>query len=259
MRFVNPQFLWALLLVILPILIHLFNFRKHKQLYFSSLQFVKAVDTSDRKRRNLLHILILLSRVFAIIFIVFAFAQPYFLKNEQDLSNESVYVIYVDNSASMTLNGVSSNLLNETRENTRKLVQQLPADAKILLNSNHLSAEEGQVSSREEILSRLDFLNITSVQHKKEEIIQWQKMQVKLEHPSARIHHYIISDFQKFDSDFTELPSDSVHLYHPIVMVPQSTKNITIDTVYFDSPIHQTGATTNLNYGVRNYSNEALK
>ncbi len=259
MRFVYPQFLWALLLVILPILIHLFNFRKHKQLYFSSLQFVKAVETSDRKRKNILHLLILLSRILAIVFIVLAFAQPYFSKNANTNSSEAVYAIYIDNSASMSLSGVSGNLMSEARENARKLIQQLPADGKFLVHSNLLSAEEGRLSSREEVLSRIDFIELSNIQQSKGNIIDWQKMQIKLEKPNALIHHYLLSDFQKHDSDLSTINPDSIHYYHPIVHKPQSKKNLTLDTLYFESPIHQTGVTTHLIYGVRNYSDEPAK
>lgn len=259
MRFVHPQFLWALLLVILPILIHLFNFRKHKQLYFSSLQFVKAVETSDRKRRNLLHLLILLARIFAIIFLVLAFAQPYFPANPSSDTNEKIYAIYVDNSSSMTMNGVSSNLLNEARENARKLIHQLPADAKILLHSNQFSTLEGQPASKAEVLARLDYIQVSPITRSKTDVIQWQKAQVQLEFQSARIHHYLFSDFQKFDSSLENLTADSIHYYHPIVHIPQSKINLTIDTVYFESPIHQTGVTSNLIFGVRNFSDKAVK
>lgn len=259
MHFVHPQLLWALLLVIIPILIHLFNFRKHKQVYFSSLQFVKAVETSDRKRKNLLHLLLLITRILIIVFIVLAFAQPFFSQKESSTNNEIVYAIYIDNSESMSLNGVSSNLLNEAKENARKVIQQLPVNAKILLNTNLFNAEEGHISNKQELLSRLDYITFSPVSKTKEEIINWQKFQVNLEHPNAKIQHFLLSDFQKKDSRFDQISSDSINSYHPIIFIAQEKRNITIDTVYFESPIHQTGTTANLIFGVRNYSNEAVK
>ncbi len=259
MHFVFPQFLWALLLVIIPILIHLFNFRKHKQVYFSSLQFVKSIETSDRKRRNVLHLLLLSCRILALVFIVLAFAQPYFPKDNSTQNGEKIYAIYVDNSYSMSLNGISGHLLNEAKENARQLILQLPADAKIILSSNRFSGEEGNVSNKQEALSRLDYLTFTPLSKTKEEIITWQKLQAFISHPNAQLHHYLLSDFQKKDSRLEKISSDSVHYYYPLLFVAQEKKNLTVDTVYFESPIHQQGVTTTLVFGVRNYSNSAVK
>ena len=43
MKFLYPEFLWALTVLAIPILIHLFNFKRYKTLYFSSLNFIKHV------------------------------------------------------------------------------------------------------------------------------------------------------------------------------------------------------------------------
>ena len=99
MRYQNPQILYFLFAVAIPILIHLFNFRKHKTIYFSSIRFLKEIKEENNKKYNLKKFLILLIRILAIAFLVFAFSKPYIqIKNQQKTEN---IFIYIDNSLSM--------------------------------------------------------------------------------------------------------------------------------------------------------------
>ena len=79
MKFLYPQFLYALALIAIPIIIHLFNFRKFKTIYFSNVQFLKSVNEKTKSKSQLKHILILSSRVLTIAALVMAFSQPYLL------------------------------------------------------------------------------------------------------------------------------------------------------------------------------------
>ena len=53
MIYQNPQILYALLALAIPIVIHLFNFRKHEKIYFSSIRFLEEIKTKNKKKRNL--------------------------------------------------------------------------------------------------------------------------------------------------------------------------------------------------------------
>ena len=43
MRYQNPEILYALLAIAVPIIIHLLNLRKHTNVYFSSIRFLKEI------------------------------------------------------------------------------------------------------------------------------------------------------------------------------------------------------------------------
>ena len=77
MKFVYPEFLWSLFALAIPIIIHLFNFRRYKTLYFSSLKFIKQVDQQTKSTKKLKHLLLLFLRLFALACLIFAFAQPF--------------------------------------------------------------------------------------------------------------------------------------------------------------------------------------
>ena len=84
MIYQNPQILYALFALAIPIIIHLFNFRKHEKIYFSSIRFLEEIKTKNRKKKNLKNILILLSRILALLFLILAFAKPYIPHNNEN-------------------------------------------------------------------------------------------------------------------------------------------------------------------------------
>ena len=49
MQFVNPQILWALLALALPIIIHLFSIRRFKKVYFTNVKFLKEIKEEKGK------------------------------------------------------------------------------------------------------------------------------------------------------------------------------------------------------------------
>jgi len=104
MQFKNPEILYALLLLIIPIIIHLFQLRRFKKVAFTNVQFLKRVTLKTRKSSQLKKWLTLLTRLLLFGCIILAFAQPY-LSNTDSFSTENETVIYLDNSFSMQAKG----------------------------------------------------------------------------------------------------------------------------------------------------------
>src|SRR5688572_6631297 len=101
MSFLYPSFLWALAALSIPILIHLFNFRKTTQVYFSNNRFLKEVKDATTAKRRLKHYLILLSRLLFLFFLIITFCQPIIPATEQ-LGQGKNIILYLDNSQSMS-------------------------------------------------------------------------------------------------------------------------------------------------------------
>src|SRR6478609_8586650 len=106
MQFLYPGFLFALLTLAIPVVVHLFNFRRYKKVYFSNVQFLREVQEQQASRRNLKERLILAVRMLALAFLVFAFARPFIPGDDAaDAGKQRSVSIFVDNSYSMqTLN-----------------------------------------------------------------------------------------------------------------------------------------------------------
>jgi len=97
MQFKNPELLYALLLLLIPIIVHLFQLRKFKKEAFTNVAFLKKVQLQTRKSSQIKKWLILLTRMGILAAVILAFAQPYTSKTNT-INVERETVIFLDNS-----------------------------------------------------------------------------------------------------------------------------------------------------------------
>ena len=123
MNFVYPYFLYALTAIAIPIIIHLFNFRRYRKIYFTNVKFLKEIKHETQSRSQLRHLLVLLARILAITALVFAFAQPYIPVNKSVITQGGrIISIYIDNSFSMDATDAHSSLFEQAKKKDRKSV-----------------------------------------------------------------------------------------------------------------------------------------
>ena len=104
-QFLSPGFLFALLLIAVPIIVHLFNFRKFKRVLFTNVRFLKELKQETTSKSKLKHLLVLLARILAVSFLVFAFARPVIpAHRSQKPIVAGAISIFVDNSFTMEAN-----------------------------------------------------------------------------------------------------------------------------------------------------------
>ncbi len=122
MQFKNPEILFALLLLIIPIIIHLFQLQRFIKAPFTNVQFLKRIELQTRKSSQLKKWLILLTRSLAFTTIIFAFSQPYFSNFEKNQEHNTI--IYLDNSLSMQIKGKRGELLKVAIQEIINNIQQ---------------------------------------------------------------------------------------------------------------------------------------
>ena len=105
MKLLYPEYLWALSAIAIPIIIHLFNFRKFQKIYFSNIDLLKEVKLETKSKSQLKHLIILAVRILAIIVLVLAFCQPYVPTNEKEIKSDTIVSLFIDNSHSMDSKG----------------------------------------------------------------------------------------------------------------------------------------------------------
>ena len=110
MQFKNPELLYALFLLLIPIIVHLFQLRKFQKEYFTNVAILKKAQLQTRKSQLIKKWLVLLTRLLLLTAIIIAFAQPYFSKTNS-FNTEKETVIYLDNSFSMQAKGNNGPLL----------------------------------------------------------------------------------------------------------------------------------------------------
>jgi hypothetical protein len=263
MKFVYPEFLWSLFALSIPVIIHLFNFRKYKTLYFSSLKFIKHVDQQTRSTQKLKHLLVLILRLLALGSLIFAFAQPYIpVKSSGVSGGKPVLAIYIDNSFSMTAKGTEGELLSEAREMTRKLIAQAPLDTRILLNTNKLDGIEQRLITKIEALDLIDKIEPIALNRKLDDVLNWQRSFIQRESETHQkvgtIQYVFFSDFQDVTAKFSTLPANKNDYYYPIRMQAQEQSNMFVDSVWFSSPIQKIGQNNELKVRVVNSGDEDL-
>ncbi|MFM7769908.1 MAG: BatA domain-containing protein, partial [Bacteroidota bacterium] len=235
MHFLHPEILWGLFALLIPIAIHLFNFRRYKRISFSNVAFLTEVKAETNKASRLRNLIILLIRLFLFSAIIIAFAQPFIPTSQSDaLKGQRAISIYIDNSYSnQNLNqGIAT--LEWHKEKARSVVQSFSSFDKFQILTNDISGKDGQSLTQEEALLAIQNIQFSPSSNNLNEINERQNNYFGK--VGADVHlHYWFSDFQKTMADI-QLPSvDSSHLYVAIPTFPDDKNNISLDSIYFKS------------------------
>ena len=250
MNFLFPAFLIALGVVLIPILLHLFHLRRFKTFYFSNLAFIKKLEVSSKSARKIKNLLVLISRVLALVFLVLAFAQP-FLNQEggQTEGKQEVRIIYIDNSYSMTAIGVEGELLSQARAMAKELIMKDPVGSKFLIVSNFFSGEEMRLLGQADAIDYIDALPIAPFPKSVDAVFsRVEDLITQLEISGELI---VLSDAQQNQWQ----PNGPIHISYPVKFVqlkPENAANLSVDSIWTNIPIMRPGAPFELNVLVKN-------
>jgi hypothetical protein len=256
MRFLSPGFLFALLTIAIPVIIHLFNFRKFRKVYFSNVRFLKNVQIQTSSRQHLKDRLILATRILGISFLVFAFARPYIpVAEQQNAFQQEILSIYIDNSYSMEAVNKEGTLLDEAKRRAREIASAYSLNDKFQLLTNDFGGKYQRLLSLEEFQTAVEEVRISSANRKMDQIISRQK-DVFLKEPNSRKTIYLISDFQTNMLSAATIPADSTVKTRLIRLNSNAQPNISVDSVWFNTAIHKPGDSEKLMVRLRNNSDE---
>ncbi|MFT7587985.1 MAG: hypothetical protein ACI959_000190 [Limisphaerales bacterium] len=253
MNFLYPGFLWALTALAVPIIIHLFFFRRYKKVYFSNVKFLSEIKEETNTRNRLKHLLVLLTRLLAVAALVFAFAQP-FIPNEDDGSNyeSRVASIYVDNSFSMDARGEALSLFETAREKAREIAGAYEQSDRFQLITNDLEGRHQRLVSKDEFLVLLDEIEISPQTPKLSRVYARQLDALSNAQEAGRFA-YLISDFQ---TSAVDLDLDSVIQTCLVPLKGIEQRNLAIDTAWFEAPVQVNGQQAQIRVRIHNYGNE---
>lgn len=254
MQFVYPNFLWALALIVIPIIVHLFYFRRYKKVYFSNTRFLSEVNEERASKNKLKHLLVLLSRILAISFLVFAFAQPFLPENNQQSNDGSQVSIFLDNSFSMEAEGSGQILFEDAVLVAKNIINAHPENTRFQILTNDFEGKHQRLVSKSEALNLLSEVKISSASQDYDVVFNRQKALLnKQSNQSNSI--YFLSDFQ---NNKTLFENDSTFSINLVPFKPSNIRNIYIDSVWMESPIQLPGQTIKLLSKVRNESAEKV-
>ncbi|WP_369998128.1 BatA domain-containing protein [Winogradskyella sp.] len=223
MQFKHPELLYALFLLVIPILIHLFQLRRFQKVKFTNVKFLKAVKLQTRKSSQLKKWLTLLTRMLLLACVIIAFAQP-FIPNTKDFNEAQETVIYLDNSYSMQAVGKNGTLLNEAIQD---IINTLPEDEQLSLFTNTQTFRNTTVKALKNDLIQLEHsptqLNYDAVYLKGKQLFSGAG--------ATTNNLVLVSDFQQNNEALTFEADSTVNLK---LVQPKSTliANVSIDSVY---------------------------
>jgi len=221
MQFKYPELLYALFLLLIPILIHLFQLRRFQKVSFTNVSFLKKVSMQTRNSSQIKKWLILMLRLLSIAAIVIAFTEP-FKASKTALNSIKETTIYIDNSFSMQANGAQGPLLNSALQD---LITQIPSKSKVNWFTNTSSKKDASVQQLKK-----DFLTLEYTQKQlspKQVLLKADVFFSKDKTSDKRLIY--ISDFQKKD-EFPQV-NDRFKV-DAVQLIPNQRQNISIDSAY---------------------------
>lgn len=226
MQFKNPEILYALFLLVVPILIHLFQLRRFQKVEFTNVKFLKSVKLQTRKSSQLKKWLTLITRMLLLACAIIAFAQP-FIPNTENFNQAQETVIYLDNSFSMQAEGKNGSLLNEAIQD---IITTLPADEKLSVFTNDQTFRNTTIKAIKNDLIQLKHstnqLNYDAAYIKGQQLFSKDK--------STSKNLVLVSDFQQKGNPLN-FETDSISELKLVQSQSTLQKNISIDSVYIDN------------------------
>ncbi|MEO8471415.1 MAG: BatA and WFA domain-containing protein [Chryseolinea sp.] len=247
MTFLYPSFLWALATLSIPVVIHLFNFRKTTRVYFSNTRFLKEIKDATTAKRKLKHFLILASRLLFLFFLVIAFSQPVVPAREQ-LGNNRNIVLYLDNSQSMSAQvNEKTRGLDAAISFARSIVEVFPADTRYKLVTNDFSPFSNTFKTKPEILDLLTQVRLSPVSRSFQEVNDRLRQDRRVR--SREI--FWVADLQKSTMGQPAFADTTARL-HLVPIKYNAQSNVFVDSAYLENPFSAGGGKNVLHVSVRN-------
>ncbi|AQS92884.1 hypothetical protein BXQ17_01840 [Polaribacter sp. BM10] len=223
MQFKNPEILYFLALLIIPIIVHLFQLQKFVKIPFSNVAFLQKIQQQTRKSSRIKKWLILTTRMLLFTAIVFAFSQPYF--SNKNIDKKQHNFIYLDNSLSTNTKGEKGDLLKVAAQEIIKN-SSLKSSYSLLTNSNFYE----KISSNE-------LKNVLLKVEKTTKNLDLESVLLKLNlnnknKTNTLNKNILISDFQNtYKNEFTNVTQEL-----SLIQLQSSKKNnISIDSVFISN------------------------
>ncbi|UZH55131.1 BatA domain-containing protein [Salinimicrobium tongyeongense] len=222
MYFKHPELLYALAVLVIPILVHLFQLRKFRSTPFTNVRFLKKAVLQTRKSSRLKKFLVLCTRLLMLACLVLAFAQPYF-PPASGAVEETKTLIYLDNSYSMQARGSNGILL---KRSVQDLLENIPENEEVTLFTNTEEYRDITAGLLRQKLQETEFSPSE---------LSWEAVSLKAQNllgarNNLQKNFIAISDFQHLQDSVVPLKNGI--LTHLVQLSPEQIDNVTIDTAW---------------------------
>lgn len=260
MSFLFPLFLFALVAIAVPVIIHLFNFKRYKTLYFSNVQLLKRIRQESKKKSQLRQLFILLSRILAIASLVFAFSRPYIPIGDRTANMaRQIVEVYIDNSFSMKAEGEKGPLLEQAKQKAIEIANSYPAGTQFLIQTNDFSPASQYPLNKEQFIRQIPEIKDCPLSPKLSDIYSRAAGSLSGSAGKAEKTFYILSDFQKSSANIESIKPDSSVWTYLLPFQAGKTNNLLIDSCWFEIPGRKIGQAEKMFVRIKNLSGQAYQ
>lgn len=263
MTFLNPLLLLGLVAAAIPLIIHLFNFRRPKRVDFSTLAFLKELQQTTMQRVRIKQWLLLALRTLAIACLVLAFARPTLTGSlVQRFGGQApvAAAVVVDNSLSMTVRDQQGEYLSQARNLAAAVIGQMrPGDETwVLSTADTLTALPDAYRNQAPALDAVAALEArTNATIATRQLVRAAALLDQ--HRTLNRELYLVSDLQQStlaDTFTVDLPDDVRVWVIPVGNRPQ--QNVGLTDVRVLSRIVEAGQPVQVEATVTNYGTEPV-
>lgn len=251
--------LFGLFALAIPVVVHLFNFRRHKIVYFSNTATLKTIEQENAKTKKLKYVIVMIMRMLFITGLVLAFAHPY--NNDQKLLADdagNLTAVYIDNSMSMQSQSSEITLLEDARSSARALVGGVSPSQRFVLLTNSREIEDEYPMNRDEMLMCIDGMK-TEAGPLAFNVLYENLQMIMRRNGFKTASLFLYSDFQENMLDLDGIVADSAVQIVASPLASDFQQNVYVDTVWLSSPILQAGLTNEVNVKIVNDSDKEIK
>lgn len=223
MQFKHPEVFYFLVLLIIPILVHLFQLQKFKKVAFTNVAFLKKISLETRKSSRLKKWLILATRLLGLLALLFVFSQPYL--SDRTSEQKSHNIIYVDNSLSLNTNG---NKGNQLRIAAQEIIENSGEFDSYTFITNEETLENIDKNELDDALKNLKFSsNPSDLPQVLLEIESQNNNKINTLHKNI-----LVSDFQKNTENKNNLFTNVNNSFSIVQLKQNQQSNLSIDSLY---------------------------
>lgn len=245
MSFLYPLFLVAGISLAIPILIHLFNLRKYKTVFFPHTRFLKNIQLNSRKQSQVRYKALLAMRLLFLALLITAFAQPFFPNANRMNQADRTQIIYIDNSYSMGAKKGARTMLDMAKEIAAQQVKAARPGTRFLLLSND-KPNSYRPEPADKIFAEIHALDLSATTKTVKQVVATAQGMLQNDGKTAADLYYY-SDLQQ--NAFAALPDKAemknINFYGMPVQADIA-EDVYIDTAYLSVPLLQTGKNNNL-------------
>lgn len=251
--------LFGLFALAIPVVVHLFNFRRHKIVYFSNTATLKTIEQENAKTKKLKYVIVMIMRMLFIAGLVLAFAHPY-RKSQSLMADDAgnLTAVYIDNSMSMQSQSSEITLLEDARSSARALVSGVSPSQRFVLLTNSREIEDEYPMNRDEMLMRIDGMK-TEAGPLAFNVLYENLQMIMRRNGFKTASLFLYSDFQENMLDLDGIVADSAIQIIAMPLASDYQQNVYVDTVWLSSPILQVGLSNEVNVEIVNESDKEIK